>query len=226
MRGSLPARARAMASAAPRLWVGTSPSWRAASASRQPATSTVPSRSSTGRQPAQSANGRSGWQERLAVGLDRAGLGRGRALRLRPGGRLVRRARPERPQGVEERAVGVWVGCGNRRSNGASRITVPRRSGGKRSRHSRSAKPSAGRRSAPGSAARGAGRASWPEPRSPRRPEACRSSLPAPPPRSRASMCATEGGPPNTAVAVSSRGIEPSSLMRPRRRRGEAALDG
>ena len=47
-----------------RLAAGTKPSWRAATASRQPATITAPSRSSAGAQPAQSAKGSSGWQVR------------------------------------------------------------------------------------------------------------------------------------------------------------------
>ena len=49
-------------SAAPTPCAGTKPSWRAAAASRQPATSTWPSRCSAGWHADQSANGSSGWQ--------------------------------------------------------------------------------------------------------------------------------------------------------------------
>ena len=49
-----PAMPRAISSAAGMLWVGTSPSARAAPASRQPATSTLPERSRTGAHEAQS----------------------------------------------------------------------------------------------------------------------------------------------------------------------------
>ncbi len=64
MRGSPPARPRAISIAAPIPWVGTSPRRRAANESRQPATSTWPSRPSAGWQAAHSANGRSGWHAR------------------------------------------------------------------------------------------------------------------------------------------------------------------
>ena len=66
MRGGRSAQPCVIVSAAPTPWVGTNPSWRAAVASRQPATSTAPSRWIAGWQAAHSANGRSGWQERLA----------------------------------------------------------------------------------------------------------------------------------------------------------------
>ena len=59
-----PASPRAISSAAETPCVGTNPSCRAAAASRQPATSTAPSRSSAGRHASQSANGSSGWQVR------------------------------------------------------------------------------------------------------------------------------------------------------------------
>ena len=64
MRASGPVTPRTSSSAVPRLPVGTKPSWRAATASRQPATITDPTRLSVGAQPAQSAKGSSGWQVR------------------------------------------------------------------------------------------------------------------------------------------------------------------
>src|SRR5205085_3259148 len=53
IRGGRPARPVAISSAGPRPWAGTKPSCRAATASRQPATTTAPRRSSAGRHAAQ-----------------------------------------------------------------------------------------------------------------------------------------------------------------------------
>ena len=61
MRGGRSMRPRAISRAGPIPCVGTKPSCRAAVASRQPATSTAPSRLSAGMHAAQSANGSSGW---------------------------------------------------------------------------------------------------------------------------------------------------------------------
>ena len=66
IRGGRSARPWAIASAGPMPCVGTKPSCRAACASRQPATSTAPSRPIAGWQADHSANGRSGWHERPA----------------------------------------------------------------------------------------------------------------------------------------------------------------
>ena len=64
--------------------VGTKPNWRAAVASRQPATSTAPSRSISGSAAAQSAKGSSGWHARPCA--------------VRPGSPARRRPRPARPR--------------------------------------------------------------------------------------------------------------------------------
>ena len=98
--------------------VGTKPSWRAAVASRQPATRTAPSRSSAGRHASQSAKGRRGWQVRPAR---YASIARGSAPAARSasasiaGSRLVRVA-------WKNARYGCWVGCAKRRRNGVTRI--------------------------------------------------------------------------------------------------------
>ena len=85
------------------LWVGTSPSARAAPASRQPPTSTRPARSSAGAHDAQSTYGSSGWGAlALAVGRERA------RVACAPSPRAAARASSVAPfaQHVEQVAIG------------------------------------------------------------------------------------------------------------------------
>ena len=105
-------RARAPSrSAAPTPCVGTNPSCRAATASRQPATSTAPSRLE--RRPARIPVGER--QQRMARAA--AAVGGDRARVRRPRARLGER-RPSRAplRGRRKNArYGCWVGCANRR---------------------------------------------------------------------------------------------------------------
>ena len=73
--------------------VGTKPSCRAATASRHPATSTAPTRSSAGRHASQSANGSRGWH----VPPSRyAEIARGSAAAARSASSSVTESRPLR----------------------------------------------------------------------------------------------------------------------------------
>ena len=135
-----PARPWAISSALESPWVGTKPSARAAWWSRQPATTTAPSRSSAGRQLSQSAYGRSGWQARpCAVGDEGALVARGRLAR-RP--RAPRSVRPSRSSWKSER-YGSCVPWAKWRESRWRRIAVPPSTTGKASRQRRSASPSA-----------------------------------------------------------------------------------
>ena len=149
-----------------------------------------------------------------AVALERRA--RRRSPRARPRRGRSRR-RPARGSKKSAR-YGVCVGRGNRRGNGCTRIAVPPAATGGASRQSRSASPSP-RYAALTGFGRSRGRngvvGGMPITTA---STGSRSSTPLNSvPRSSASACATDGGPPNTAAAVIARG------MRSRPRLPEAA---
>ena len=109
------------------------PSWRAACASRQPATSTAPSRLRDGSHALHSTNGCSGWQAVAAAVV----------VSARRSVVAHRVAVARRPRIEEQRdRYGVCVGRGKRRGSGWTRIAVPPSATSGALRHSRSASPS------------------------------------------------------------------------------------
>ena len=150
--------AAAICSAAPTPCVGTKPSARAASWSRQPATSTAPSRPSAGAQAPQSANGSSGWcvrpsrYARSPSGPRRPPLGLAHETRAPARCRRVSRERTRgTAAGSDARTAAGTGGPGSRSRR--------RRRGTRRARAAARAR-ARGTRRATGSAARAAGTAS------------------------------------------------------------------
>ena len=212
------------------LWVGTSPSARAAPASRQPPTSTRPARSSAGAHDAQSTYGSSGCGALpCAVGADRA-CGRRPPSAARRRARRRRRLPGGRGRGCGTAPAGRGRTCGGDRA--ASTIVPPSRSGDA-SRQSRIACPSPvaaaviGFSGSRGSCSdiHGSGTtivSSCPASGIPRSET----------PRSSASACETAGGPASTATGRqlppdllqgSVCGPRPGSTLT-RRRSGECAI--
>ena len=197
MRNGRPAWPSAICTAAPMPCVGTRPSARAASWSRQPATNTAPRRPSAGAHALQSAYGSSGWcGAPVAVRGDRLRVCRPRPARLPASGR----ARAPSRRGSRGRSRGTAAGSDARtgaRTDGRGSPSLRRRP---ETRRARAAAQDRGRGTprAAGSAARAAGTASCRGCRDTRRRAARRASARAPPSRAAAPRRARPTAGPRT----------------------------
>ena len=206
MRAGRSVRPCAMASAAPIPCVGTKPSWRAAAASRQPATSTAPRRPMAGWQADHSRNGRRGWQERPARYASSARLSA--AASRSACAQLFGLAGAARPERLEEGPVGLLGRVRKAAAEPAEEDRRPAFDERERVAPEPEGEPERrDRRRVRGSAPLSEGAASRAEFRC--RSHRARSSSLADfesTPRTRASAWATEGGPAKTASAESSLG--------------------
>ena len=199
MRASPPARPRTRWSAAPTPCTGTKPSWRAAVASREPATKTAPSRESAGWQLFQSRKGRSGWTVRPARYSSSA---RGSEAASRSAPASSSGSRPYRVAWKKAR-YGCCVGWTKWRTKRLVRIATPPSTTGNACARAGGRARGRGRRRAAGSAARAGDTASC---------SGCRSrARPAVRPVSRAAARPRATAPPRARSRAAPRRLWPRS---------------